>query len=141
MFSSYLVLFPATLSPFCQRGSQMGVSEIVVYSQRLSGGVNVFFCFVVYCFVFNFRRRHVSHADQHRSSHDVICKLCWCSCLLFLCILYTSLSQMGISPMGNSGRFFPQGKPAATESRYPILTNNKSECWVFSCFHNPPREP
>ena len=30
---------------------------------------------------------------------------------------------MGISHMENSGRF-PQGKPAATESRYPTLTNN-----------------
>ena len=31
---------------------------------------------------------------------------------------------MGISPMGNSCRF-PQGKPTATESRYPILINYK----------------
>ena len=29
---------------------------------------------------------------------------------------------MGISPMGNLG-LFPQGKPPATESRYPTLTN------------------
>ena len=39
----------------------------------------------------------------------------------------------GISPMGNLG-CFPQGKPAATESRYPTYC----ACWVFWCFHNPP---
>ena len=27
----------------------------------------------------------------------------------------------------------PQGKPAATESRYPTY----GACWVFECFHNP----
>ena len=32
----------------------------------------------------------------------------------------------GICPMGNSG-CFPQGKPAATESRYPTYC----ACWVF----------
>ena len=34
--------------------------------------------------------------------------------------------------MGNSG-CFPQGKPAATESRYPTY----DACWVFRHFHNP----
>ena len=29
---------------------------------------------------------------------------------------------------------FPQGKPAATESRYPTY----GACWMFKCFHNPP---
>ena len=29
---------------------------------------------------------------------------------------------------------FPQGKPAATESRYPTY----NACMVFECFHNPP---
>ena len=55
------------------------------------------------------------------------------------CILYFLhfAVPMGISPMGNSGRF-PEGKPAATESRYPTLINHKRACWVFSCFHNPP---
>ena len=43
---------------------------------------------------------------------------------------------MGISSMGSSSRF-SQGKPAATESRYPTITN-LSACWSFSCFHNPP---
>ena len=33
---------------------------------------------------------------------------------------------IGISPTGNFG-CFPQGKPAATESRYP----NYGACWVF----------
>ena len=35
--------------------------------------------------------------------------------------------------MGNSGRS-PQGKPAATESRYQTY----DACWLFYCFHNPP---
>ena len=39
----------------------------------------------------------------------------------------------GISPMGNSC-FFPKGKPAATESRYPTY----AACWFFVCVHNPP---
>ena len=38
----------------------------------------------------------------------------------------------GISPMGNLG-CLPQGKPAATKSRYPTYC----ACWVFYCFHNP----
>ena len=38
-----------------------------------------------------------------------------------------------ISPMGNSG-CLPQGKPAATESRYPTY----GACWVFQCCHDPP---
>ena len=46
---------------------------------------------------------------------------------------------MGLSAgMGNSDRF-PRGKPAATESRFPILINHwYNYNWVFSCFHNPP---
>ena len=44
---------------------------------------------------------------------------------------------MGISATGNSGRF-PQGKPAATESRYPTLINDQMYAGVFSCVHNPP---
>ena len=39
----------------------------------------------------------------------------------------------GISPIGNSG-CSPQGKPAATGSRYPAY----GACWVFQCFYNPP---
>ena len=39
-------------------------------------------------------------------------------------ILYTFLPQWDFFPWGNSGRF-PQGKPAATESRYPTLIRNK----------------
>ena len=35
--------------------------------------------------------------------------------------------------MGNSG-YFPCGKPAATESRYPAY----GACWVFLCFYSPP---
>ena len=54
---------------------------------------------------------------------------------LFLFCFVHFVVPMGISPMGNSGRF-PQGKPAATESRYPTLTNF-SACWDFSRFHNP----
>ena len=45
---------------------------------------------------------------------------------------------MGISPMGNLGRF-PQGKPAATELRYPTLININVHELVFLCFHNPPK--
>ena len=41
---------------------------------------------------------------------------------------------IGISPTENSDRF-SQGKPAATESRYPTY----GACWVFGCFHNPPK--
>ena len=37
---------------------------------------------------------------------------------------------MGISPVGNSGRF-PQGKPAATKSRYPTLMNYKAHAGSF----------
>ena len=40
-------------------------------------------------------------------------------------------------PWENSGRF-PQGKPAATESRYLTLINYKVHAGSFSCFHNPP---
>ena len=36
----------------------------------------------------------------------------------------------GISPMGKWG-YFPQEKPAATESTY-------CACWVSLCSHNPP---
>ena len=39
---------------------------------------------------------------------------------------------MGIFPTGKSGRFSPQGKPGATESRYPTLINdNKVNAWSF----------
>ena len=49
--------------------------------------------------------------------------------VLFLYIFFIQfVVPMGISPMGNSGRF-PQGKPAATESRYQALTNKYSACW------------
>ena len=41
--------------------------------------------------------------------------------------------SVGISPLANSG-FFPQGTPAATESRYPT----HSACLVFKYFHKPP---
>ena len=37
---------------------------------------------------------------------------------------------MGISPMGNVGRF-PQGTPAATKSRYPTLINYKVHAGSF----------
>ena len=37
---------------------------------------------------------------------------------------------MGISPVGNLGRF-RQGKPAATESRYPTLINYKVHAGPF----------
>ena len=40
---------------------------------------------------------------------------------IFLCFVHFVV-PVGISPMGNSGRS-PQGKPAATESRYPTLTD------------------
>ena len=40
---------------------------------------------------------------------------------------------MVIYPMGNSGRF-PQGKPAATESRYPTLINHKVHAGSFCVF-------
>ena len=40
----------------------------------------------------------------------------------------------GISPMGDLG-CFPQGKPAATEPRYPPTC---CACWVFQCFHSAP---
>ena len=36
--------------------------------------------------------------------------------------------------MENSG-CFPRGKLPATESRYPT----DSACWMFQCFHNPPK--
>ena len=39
---------------------------------------------------------------------------------------------MGIYPMGNSCRF-PQGKPAATESRYPTLINDVHAVWWCVC--------
>ena len=48
---------------------------------------------------------------------------------------YTFFRQLhcpiGISPVGNSG-CFPQGKPTATESRYPTY----GACWMFQCFHS-----
>ena len=40
----------------------------------------------------------------------------------FLCLFFTLLSNENF-PMGNLGRF-PQGKPAATELRYPNLINS-----------------
>ena len=43
----------------------------------------------------------------------------------------------GFFTMGNPGRF-PQGKPAATESRYPFLINYKVPAGVFSCVRNLP---
>ena len=49
----------------------------------------------------------------------------------FFFFFYTLLSHWEFLPLGNSGRF-PQGKPAATESHYPTLTNNSSACWFFS---------
>ena len=41
---------------------------------------------------------------------------------------------VGISSMGNSG-LFPQGKPAATESRYSTLINDKVHAGSFSIIH------
>ena len=41
--------------------------------------------------------------------------------VLYLDFVYF-LVPIRISPMGNSG-LFPQGKPVATESRYPTQTN------------------
>ena len=41
---------------------------------------------------------------------------------------------IGISPMGNSDRF-PQGKPAAIESRYPTLINCMLGLFVLSKIH------
>ena len=41
---------------------------------------------------------------------------------LFILYFVHFVVPMGSSPMGNSGRF-PQGNPAATESRYPALTD------------------
>ena len=45
-------------------------------------------------------------------------------------IFMISLSQWNF-PVENLG-FFPWGKPAVTQSRYPTY----SKCWVFYCFHN-----
>ena len=45
-------------------------------------------------------------------------------------ILYHFVVPMGISPMGNSGGF-PEGKPAATESRYSTLINYKVHAGSF----------
>ena len=42
--------------------------------------------------------------------------------LLLSFFLFHFVVPIGIYPVGNSGRF-PQGKPAATESRDPALTN------------------
>ena len=41
--------------------------------------------------------------------------------------------QLGFSPW--KIRCFCLGKPAATESYYPTY----GACWVFQCFHNPPK--
>ena len=53
---------------------------------------------------------------------------------LYLCILYNCPN--GIFPVGHSGRF-PQGNPAATESRYPSLINYKlhAESFRVSIIH------
>ena len=52
-------------------------------------------------------------------------------CILF-CTWYFvhCVVPMGFSPMGNYGRF-PQGKPGATESRYPTLIYNKAHAGSF----------
>ena len=53
------------------------------------------------------------------------------NCLYFVfCIFYIFVVLMGISPMGNSGRF-PQGNPAATESRYPTLIHYEVHAGSF----------
>ena len=44
--------------------------------------------------------------------------------LIYFYFLFLHFVTMGISPVGNSGSFSPQGKPAAAESRYPTLTIN-----------------
>ena len=54
--------------------------------------------------------------------------MCTFSAYLYLCIFLNFVDfvvPMGISPMGNSGRF-PQGKPPATESHYPAVTNESA---------------
>ena len=57
-----------------------------------------------------------------------------CMCIFVFCTLSC---PNGNSLMGNLGRF-PQGKPAATESRYSTLINHKVYAGSFLCFHNPP---
>ena len=42
-------------------------------------------------------------------------------CLSVCVSFHLHFVDLGISLVGNSGRFFPQGKPAATESRYPVI--------------------
>ena len=51
---------------------------------------------------------------------------------IHFCILYFAhfVVPMEISPMGNLG-YFPQGKPAATESCYPTLINYKVHAGSF----------
>ena len=95
---------------------------------------------------------HVQIKKQKMAAHThcssiFVCRPKWWNALLipFDCNLVIQQSSFlkknflqlycpsGISPMGNLG-CFPQGKPAATESRYPTYC----ACWVFWCFHNPP---
>ena len=57
------------------------------------------------------------------------------ACFIFLCLIIFLyfvhfVAPMGISPKGNPGRF-PQGKPAATQSCYPILINYKAHAGSF----------
>ena len=48
----------------------------------------------------------------------------------FWVVVLRFVAPMGIFPVGKSGHF-PQGKPAATESRYPNLRNYKVHAGSF----------
>ena len=55
----------------------------------------------------------------------------WCGRVIIISIFFNILlSQWECFPMGNSGRF-PQGKPAATEPRYPTLINHEVHAGSF----------
>ena len=74
------------------------------------------------------KRRHNLAWKRRKCANSFICRLHF---LLLVVFCLTVLSHWDFS-MGNLG-CFPWGKPAATESRYPIY----GACWVFLCFHNP----
>ena len=110
---------------FTQRHSKISVSKFV----RRKGCLRVsnYLCWAwVYILVFTCWTLYI-YIPAHR--------IWWVCCFktsqvlsihaLFYCICKTFFVPMGIVSHGKFGSLSPQGKPAAKESRYPILINYK----------------
>ena len=91
-------------------------------------------------------RVHSLHISRNMLVTLVLFVLLFVSFLLFRCCYLLFSIQfcfihfvvpIEISPMGNSGRF-PQGKPGATESRYPTVINYCVHTGSFRVSRTPP---